>query len=42
MVVSYAGDVEIERTGDVIKASFAGMGQNWRFEYRMTESHGEK
>ena len=42
MVASYAGDVEVKRIGDVITTSFVGMGQNWGFEYRMTESHGEK
>ena len=33
MVASYVGDVEIRRTGDVIRTSFSGMGQNWKFDY---------
>ena len=41
MVVHYIRDVEIKRTGDVINASFSGIGQSWRFEYRAAERQWE-
>ena len=40
MVVSYAGDVEVKRTGDVIRASFSGMDQSWNFDYRLCDKEG--
>ena len=35
MVATYSGDVEIKRTGNVIRASFSGVDQEWNFDYRL-------